>query len=449
MSAAASEHRSALRQIGRNFTTALSSSILVGILGLLTVAANTRALPIADIGTLIVVQAYANLITALLTFTTQLPLIRMGVYAIEHGEIDRLHGLVRFALLLDMLAGVGASALALLLAVSAGAWLGLTDQVRFGLLIFAPALLFGGLSSGNGILRLVNRFDVMRTVDVGVAGVTLLGVLALWVVHAPLWQYFFVYSVAVGLLPLSRYAAARLVFRRQYPITGERKPLSVKDRRDFFAFAVQSSLASTIETFRVNADTVIASRLFSHEVVGIYGVAKQLSGVVRKFANFPSLIAYAEVGRMVARKDMAGSRALVTRVCLLVGAFGAACVIGAILLGRPALGILFGPGYVPGYVPLILLMIAATLQLVHNPISMYVQVLRGGAPVLYANGAGLLAFATVVACFVSWFGILTIAAAHSIFFLVVIAAFLLTLRRGVPPRSPMVGDAPETPELAS
>jgi len=407
-----------VRKIRQNLVTALSSTVIAGVLGLATLAINTRSLAVAEVGTIAAVQAYALLVSGLLTLSTHLPLMRMGTDAIEGGRTDELQALVRYALRLDITAGAASSFVTVLLAGWGGDVIGISGSIQEGLAIYAIPMLFSGLSSANGLLRLVDRFDVMRTVEVAGASLLLLAILALSLAGAPLRAYLFAYACVFGLTFLVRYVSARAVLRRRFGKPPFSSGLQPELKRQFRGFAASSSLGSSIDTLRNNVDVIAATSLFGREGAGIYGVAKQASGTVRKFSSFTSLVSFVEFSRMTTRGEIDERRRLFTHLLKICAGIGAAALLAAALFGRPALSYGFGAEYSKGYWPFLMLVGAAALQFVMNPVSMHVQITRGGLPAMMCNLVGLVAFGAFLFPLAWLFGLQGIAAASVVYFLV-------------------------------
>lgn len=415
-------------RIKRNFGLAVSSSVAAGVLALLTVAVNARALSLDDLGHLVIVQSLAMLINGLGSFGTHLAIARSGAVAAERGNVADLYGIVRYARVLDLIAGLFAASLALLGAGPVGEALALSAPVRTGLAYFAGALLLSPLYSGLGILRLINRFGVISIVEVAGAAALFLAAVVLWLLDAPLTAYFAVYAVVFGGVPLVRYIVGLRILKAEYQAPSGRHRLSKEDRREFLRFAAGSSVWSSLELLRAQADTLIAGYLFSPGAVGVFGVAKQIAGAVRRFSEMAAGVSFAEIGRLEARGQLRESRALVRRICILSVAVGALAVLGAAVVGRPLLLYGFGPQFVSAYWALVILTLGAALQFVASPIVMYVQILKGAGVPLMATILGLILFAAVAVLLGPSFGIAGIAWANPAFFVVVIAVGLVVIR---------------------
>jgi O-antigen/teichoic acid export membrane protein len=132
--------------------------------------------------------------------------------------------------------------------------------------------------------------------------------------------------------------------------------------------------------------------LFGSTGVGIYAVAKQVSGAIRKFSSFSSLVSFVEFSRMTARGEYRERARLFQHVLAISAAVGAVAVVAVTILGEPILVYGFGPKYAAGYWTLVALMVAAAAQFVMNPVNMRVQIVRGALPAMMCNVAALAAF---------------------------------------------------------
>lgn len=418
----------ALTQIRRNLVTVMSSTVIAGLIGLATLAVNTRVLGVAEIGTIAAVQGYALLVAGLLTLSTQLPLMQMGTQAIERDAIPELYALVRYALVLDLLMGITAVVAVGLCVGPVGEWLGIGTYIREGLAFFALAMLFSTFASSNGLLRLIDRFDLLRTIEVSGALSLFVAVVVLGALEAPLDYYLAAYALVFGATACLRYLSARLALSRRYPRPMSRETLSSEQRRSFFRFALNSSFAVTIETVRNNGDVVAVSSLFGREAMGVYAVAKQAAGAIRKFSGFTSLVSFVEMNRLIARGETAESRRVfehLLKVCAFVGGIA---FLTAIVVGEMALRLAFGPTYAEGYWILVILVAAAGIQFVMNPVSMFVQIDRGAFVQMMCNLAGFVVFAASLVPLAMWVGPEGVAVASVLFFLVATLASAWLIR---------------------
>lgn len=409
----------------------------MGILALLTAAINARALSLGDFGSLVLVQSAATLIVGLASFSTHLGIMRFGAIAVERDDPAALFGLVRLARRLDLGAGLIAGSIALACFGPVGGLLGFSQEMRLGMAYFAVGLLFSGFYSGLGLLRLQDRFEIIRSFEVGGSFFLLLAAVVLWAVDAPLLAYLAAYAIYVGGVPFLRYLVALRVLHRAYSPPDGPARLKPDERRAFIRFSLGSSVWASLELLRAQADTIIAGILFSNEMVGIFGAAKQVSGAVRRFSELASVVSFAEVGRLEARGEHRESSAIVGRVVRISVGVGVAAVLVTLVAGKQLLFYGFGPEFVAGSAVLVILMIGAALQFVFSPLIMYAQILRGARLPLIASIAGLVAFGGSILLLAGPFGLSGIAAGNVAFFIVAIAVVLASLRefqsqRGIP-----------------
>jgi O-antigen/teichoic acid export membrane protein len=133
------------------------------------------------------------------------------------------------------------------------------------------------------------------------------------------------------------------------------------------------------------------------EAAGIYNVARQLAGIIRKFNGVYTSTVFPEIARLGSQGDIDGARRLNRRMLLTGLALGAAAVLLAAIFGSFVIKLLFGARFGPAYLPFVILTAAAIAQLISETPSMCVQIFRGPRFLLILNGVAVGVF--VIAAF--------------------------------------------------
>lgn len=427
------------KRIGRNFTTIFSATTLAALLGMMAVAVNARALSLSDMGILALVQAYATLIAGLASFNTHLPVMRLGAEAIEHGDKAKLSQLIFFTLLFDIAAGFLAASLCYMGTSLAVHLFSIDGRLKAVIAPFIFALLFSGLPSANGILRLIDRFGLLGLFEIGRALSTLILSIIMWWIKAPLHFYFVMYASMMALFPLAKIIYSWIAIIRYFDLNFNMSNQRSGIVGEIFSFAWTSFLSSSLDAFRTNLDSIVAGGILSKEAVGLYSIAKQSAGILRKFSNFASLVSFTEISRLDARGEQRQSNALAIRIVVVCFLAGLGAFIVSIIWGKHLLKIAFGQQYMEAYESFIILVGAAGLGLIFNVIIMLIQIRAGPKKALYCQIFPIILFIITLPVMTIHLGLIGLAASSLLLMVANIFFGLLVVNGSVSRRNDMEG----------
>lgn len=363
------------RRLARNSAYLAGGTAASALFMMLAAVLNARALSAREFGLLVLFQSATTMLAVLMSFSTQQPVIKLGATALADGDLERLGRIIGLGLLFDTLAAIVAAGLAVAFLAAGRDWVGIGDDQFGNAILFAGSLLFAGYLTANGIFRLLNRFGLLSVIQAGCAAALLVVTAWLYASGAPFraycwtWAIFFALNAQVPLvigLVLARRAGikVRLAPRRMAP--GEVP--------SFLAYCWTTWGVATIEALRSNGDSLLVGAMVSVEAAGLYNVAKQLAGVLRKANAIYASAMFPEVSALSAQGEAENARRVRTRILALSGLVGAVAVGAALLFGHLVLGLLFGGRFEAAYWPLVILAAAAAAQLISHTLSMYVQV---------------------------------------------------------------------------
>ncbi|WP_028969861.1 lipopolysaccharide biosynthesis protein [Sphingomonas sp. URHD0057] len=385
------------RRLVRNFAYLGTGTIASAMFMMLALVLSARALSPAAFGVLILFQSATLMVAAFMSFATQQPILKLGATALADGDKARLGRIIGLGLLLDALAALAAAIGSFAFLALAGPWLAIELEQWQNAAPFAASLLFSGYLTANGIFRLLDRFGLLSLIQAGCAAALLGAMACLTATRAPFGAYCWTWAIFYVLnsqLPLI--AALHLARRARIPVAlhlGRMKPGEV---RTFLAYCWTTWGMASIEAIRINGDSLLVGAAVSIEAAGAYNVAKQLAGVLRKFNAVYASAAFPEISAMSAHGEEDGARRIRRRILRLSAALGTIAVVAALLLGRPALRLLFGVHFESAWMPLVILTGAAAAQLVSHTLSMYVQVAIGPKHLFHLYVLALLPFLIAV-----------------------------------------------------
>lgn len=366
------------RRLARNSAYLAGGTAASALFMMLAAVVNARALSAREFGLLVLFQSATMLLATLMSFATQQPVIKLGASALADGDLNKLGRIIGLGLLLDALAAIAGTIIAIVFLLLVRGWVGLGgDQVGLAA-VFAASLLFTGYLTSNGIFRLLNRFGLLSLIQAGCAAGILAATIYLYATHAPFAAYCWAWAIFYALnaqLPLA--AALVLARRAGIQISLSARTLERSELRTFLAYCWTTWGMATADTLRSNGDSLLVGAVVSVEAAGIYNVAKQLAGVLRKANSVYASAMFPEVSALSAHGETDSAKRVQRRILGVSAIVGFATLAAMALLGRPVLIHLFGMRFEAAYLPLIILTAAAASQLISHTLSMYVQVYVG------------------------------------------------------------------------
>ena len=366
------------RRLARNSAYLAGGTAASALFMMLAAVLNARALSAREFGLLVLFQSATMMTATIMSFSTQQPVIKLGSTALADGDLAGLGRIIGLGLLLDLCAASLAAIIAFAFLAFGRDWIGLQDNQVGIAALFAASLFFTGYVTSNGIFRLLDRFGLLSLIQAGCAAMILAATAYLYLSNAPFelycwaWAAFYAVNAQLPLL-----AGLWLARRAGIPITLSMGKMAPGETGTFLSYCWTTWGTATAEALRSNGDSLLVGAVVSVEGAGIYNVAKQLAGVLRKINTVMPPLPSQRFRRSPLMGKMTMPCALGIRMIWVGGAVGLIAVVGAILLGRPVLGLLFGERFEPAWMPLVILTAAAAAQLVSHTLSMYVQVYVG------------------------------------------------------------------------
>ena len=425
------------RRLTRNLIYLAGGTATAAIFMMLAAGFNARALSAQEFGLLALLQTSALMLRGLISFGTQQPVIQLGAAALADHDEARLGQVIGLCLGLDLVAAVAATILAFLVIFLAGGWIGLRSSDTAWACIFAAGLLFTGYLTSNGIFRLLNRFDLLSLIQAGSGAAILAVAIWFWYVGADFETYVWAWA---GFMALSTqvqlWTSLWLIRRSGVAISFRFRRTGPDDTRKVMEFCWSTWGNAAIDAVRVHGDSLLVGLFVGIEAAGVYAVAKQLTGIVRKATDIYASAAYPEVAMLAAERDFDGARSLRNWMIVAGAVVGLLGLAATAVVGRPLLGFVFGPVFTTGYGALVLLIAAAGLQLISHPLAVFVQVFLSPARLFAIYASALLLYALAAPFGIFWLGITGAAFGQLIFTAAVIALSTVALRRTFTPAPP-------------
>jgi O-antigen/teichoic acid export membrane protein len=366
------------RRIARNSVVLGAGTTATSLLMMVATAIAARSLGGHDFGVLVLLQSAVLMLRALTGFGTQQPVIKLGSDAQAGDDKQRLGEVVSMGLVVDALTAVATFAIAALFIELFRKSIGLADQDVSFAWILAVSLVFAAYPTSNGIFRLYDRFGLLSLVQTLSAVGLVAGYAVLYATAPTLRSFVSIWAVYFGLIGVIQLGTSLELLRRdQVPLRFRWDLFSNADGRMLLHYCWSTWGTSTADTIRTNGDSLLVGAIVSVEAAGIYNVARQLSGILRKFNSVYMSTVFPEIARLGSRNDVDGARRLNRRM-LWIGLTLAIASVGlALVFGKFVVQLLFGPRFGAAYIPVVILTAAAAAELISSTPSMFVQVYRG------------------------------------------------------------------------
>ena len=415
------------RSLLKNSSYLAVSKGVAAVAGIATLAFVGRGLGLETFGILILIASYAQAANGLAKFQSWQVVVRYGGAALAQGDHETFKNSASFSLGLDLLSGfVGMTAAMLLLPFLAG-WFGLPDKYLGLALAYCLLIPTMGASSPTGMLRAVDRFDLIswQGTVTPISRAVLTG--TAYFLHWSFPAFVAIWFVTDLAGDLYCWFLTWRELRRRGIGRGIRPRLKPVGMPNAWPFAIQVNLTGSLYAAWTPIARLIVGGLLGPASAAIYRVAANLADSAQKPADLLSKAYYPEVVRM----DLASKHPwkLMLRGSATAGIFGLVAILILILGGRPLIGTLFGHDFLPVYPVLMIMIGLPLLTIVSFPLApMLYSLDRPDAP-LKARLAGTLAYFAVVAPLCWRFGVLGAAAAIVLGQLVMVSVLIWYLRK--------------------
>ena len=338
-----------------------------GVLSIAYMALAARTLGAVDFGILIILNGLVVAVSEIARFDSWQVVLRYGTAPYEVSDRQRLHQVLKFTLLLDVLgSGLG---LAVVLGGLAAAMhvFGLPPELEDPARVFSLSVAFLISTGGaNGILRLVDRFDLIAWQTTLAPVVRFAGTVALFVSGADLEAFLWLWlGATIAGRTLLHVLAWRQLHQRGLlnEFANGFWPVLAADR-SVWAFAFGTSANATLAVVDKHTGILGVGWLIGPAASGFYRVALHLADLLIKPSRaFLTPAIYPELARLTARNHVEAREQMVWRSVLVAGGVSLAVLAALALFGDWFILLVFGPGFEMAYGVMVLLALAGAVNI--------------------------------------------------------------------------------------
>jgi O-antigen/teichoic acid export membrane protein len=288
---------------------------------------------------------------------------------VTDGNGDALNRVLRFCILIDLASTVAGGLIAAAIILLFGDLLGLDSgtggpDMGWQVWAFCMVMMITIRSSPTGVLRLFDRFDSAAFAETMIPVGRMIGAAVALAVMPDISGFLIAWAFAELLCALSYWQLALKVGRGRIGSWRAGRALDARtENPGIIGFLTATNLQTSLSSIGQQVAVLIVGGFVGPAGAGLYRLANQLANSLTKISSLLSRSIFVELARTSTHgKDALGALFRRTnRLALVAGAV----IIGLIVtIGHPLLGLIAGKDFLPAYPLLLLLGIAACIDLV-------------------------------------------------------------------------------------
>jgi len=379
------------RSLLKNTSYLAISRGIAAVCSLATLAMAGRGLGVLLFGMLILITSYTRAASGLAKFQSWQLIVRYGGQGLAAGNPEQFKSSTGFAAALDILSGVIGMIIAVALLPFIANLVGISQQYLWLAMLYCTLLPTMGAASPNGVLRTLDRFDLISWSSTLTPISRAVLALVAFISHAPLTVYVAIWFVTDLAGDMYQWFLAWRELRRHDLHVGLRPTLRPTDLPGAWKFAIQINLAVGVQTVWGPIARLAVGGLLGATGAALFRIASSLADSAQKPADLLGKAFYPEIVRMDLRTKKPWK--LMFRSAALATAIAALGVLILVIGGKPLIGLLFGKDFLGAYAPLMVLMLVPVLGVLSFPLAPMLYALgKAGAPLRAKIAASLVFF---------------------------------------------------------
>jgi len=334
------------------------------VLSLAYLAIVTRTLGVADFGRFALILSAATIVKTLVSFESWQIVVRYGQPHLLSANHDALNRVLRFCILIDLASAAAGGVIAAIILVAFGPMMDLSPAMAWQTWLFCMVMMITIRSSPTGVLRLFDRFDSAAAAETMVPIGRMVGAAIAWALMPNITGYLIAWAVAELLCAATYWSLALRVGGEKLGSWSAGRAMEARlENPGIITFLTATNLQTTLVSMGQQLAVLVVGLFVGPAGAGLYRLANQLSQSLTKIAGLLSRSIFVELSRTQSSHGTDELRTLFRRTNKLAYVAGAV-IIGLILtVGHPLLGLIAGKPFLPAYPLLVLLGIAACIDL--------------------------------------------------------------------------------------
>ncbi|MBB5694069.1 lipopolysaccharide biosynthesis protein [Muricoccus pecuniae] len=353
---------SLFRRILRNAGLVLGGKLVTALLNLAAFGIGMHSLGAERMGVLVLVHGFAQTASSLVKFQSWQAVLRYGAGSLGEERRAEFHALLRFTAGLDIGSGVLGAILCAGAALLLGPSFGWPPEVLPLAALYATSTLFLVTATPTGLLRLLDRFDLLARRDAAGAAIRLGGAALAAGLGAGLPGFLGAWYAGTALGGVVLVATAwREVARRGLlrPDPAGRRVRAARVHPGIWGFTWSTNLMTTLSLGSSHVATLCVGWTIGPVGAALFSLARQIGEAALKPSRFLTPALYPELARLLAEGNHDALRRLLRRGLRLSAALALGLLLLLAAIGGPLLRLVGGPEGGEAY-RLMLLLAAAT-----------------------------------------------------------------------------------------
>lgn len=335
------------------------------VLSLAYLAIVTRTLGVADFGRFALVLSAANVIKTLVSFDSWQIVVRYGQPHLASGDGDALNRVLRFCILIDLGSAVAGGLIAAFIILAFGPLMELSAGMGWQTWIFCMVMMITIRSSPTGVLRLFDRFDSGAFAETMIPVGRMIGAGLAWVLMPGITGFLIAWGAAELLCAISYWWLALRVGGKRLGSWRAGRALDARgENPGIVGFLTATNLQTTLSSVGQQVAVLVVGLFVGPAGAGLYRLANQLANSLTKISSLLSRSIFVELSRTHSSHGHEALGTLFRRTSRLALVAGAVIIALILTIGHPLLGLIAGKAFLPAYPLLLLLGIAACIDLV-------------------------------------------------------------------------------------
>lgn len=335
------------------------------VLSLAYLAIVTRTLGVADFGRFALVLSAANVIKTLVSFDSWQIVVRYGQPHLASGDGDALNRVLRFCILIDLGSAVAGGLIAAFIILAFGPLMELSAGMGWQTWIFCMVMMITIRSSPTGVLRLFDRFDSGAFAETMIPVGRMIGAGLAWVLMPDITGFLIAWGAAELLCAISYWWLALRVGGKRLGSWRAGRALDARgENPGIVGFLTATNLQTTLSSVGQQVAVLVVGLFVGPAGAGLYRLANQLANSLTKISSLLSRSIFVELSRTHSSHGQEALGTLFRRTNRLALVAGAVIIALILTIGHPLLGLIAGKAFLPAYPLLLLLGIAACIDLV-------------------------------------------------------------------------------------
>lgn len=363
--------RSIFRAVLANASIMLGGKTVNAILALGVLALAARTLGLHEFGLLVVIYAYAETLSDIANFQSWQAVLHYGTKPLAERNLPLLHRMLRFTLMLDGLSAVAGTLVAMALVGFAGPRLGVPAEAAGMVMLYLTTIIFMSYATPSGVLRLLNRFDVIALQTSVASFVRLIGAGILFLTGGNFTEFLIVWYLGDLAAFLYLYARAFMLMKQQGLLQGFRwrdGERLTEGLPGIWFFSWTTNLNMTLLLAFSHVGTLMVGFFLGPAQAALYRVAQQVGNAVAKPAKLATPVLYPELARLWSTGSHHDLYGVALRVALAAGGVAFALLGIVALAGQYILAVIMGPEFVAAAPLMVWLVAAAAIGILALPL---------------------------------------------------------------------------------